>query len=195
MKSNALIHTYISTHDDGMRIHGLPMKLMRSLSDIPWGEGRTIEEVLVTKKVGTCTGKHLVLLACLEVLHIPCRPVVCTFRWQDQGLKLPNNLQDILKTTTWKHGHSFLQVQNSKDDWIDLDITWDPALASYGCPSLPTDWDACTSFIGVKKNIDRWNNVSITDKKKELIDQLTPEQRAARSTFMQGFFAWIKSER
>ena len=61
--------------------------LTQAIASIPWGEGRTIEEVLETKRVGTCTGKHLVLAACFDALGLlrrtpspdqalgQCRPV------------------------------------------------------------------------------------------------------------------------
>lgn len=154
-----------------------------------------MEEVLITKKVGTCTGKHLVLQAALELLQIPCRPVVCTFRWQDQGLRLPHHLQHILDTVTWEHGHNFVQIQNENGHWMDIDCTWDKALSPYGFRSFPSDWDDKTAFVGITHIVERWDNVSIADKKKELIDQLSSEQRSAREKFLQDFFVWIASLR
>ncbi len=71
--------------------------LVRLVAEIPWGEGRTVCEVLETKKRGTCTGKHLVLQACFNELEIKYQPVVCTFRWQDQEINYPENLKAILE--------------------------------------------------------------------------------------------------
>ena len=167
---------------------------IRAFSDIPWGEGRTIQEVLDTKGVGTCTGKHLVLQGCLEELGIEYRPVVCTFKWEDQGINLSDNLLNKLKVVPWEHGHNFVQIKNSKDEWIDVDITWDPLLKSYGFKTLPEDWDGQTSFLAVR-TIKRWDGIDIKQKKKELIDNLSSEQKEAREKFLETFIKWIGSIR
>ncbi len=79
--------------------------LAQKVAQIPWGEGRTIEEVLETKKIGTCTGKHLLLKACLDHLSIPNRITVCTFRWSEQGLPITDELKSILNEGEWTvHG-------------------------------------------------------------------------------------------
>jgi len=66
------------------------------VAKIPWGEGRTITDVLETKKCGTYTGKHLLLQACFDELEIEYRPLVCTFHWGNQTIKYPENLKVIL---------------------------------------------------------------------------------------------------
>lgn len=168
--------------------------VVQAIAHIPWGEGRTIEEVLKTKKVGTCTGKHLVLAACLTALGIPYRTTVCTFHWSAQCLPLPNDLQAILKEDEWEHGHNFLQIQNSDERWIDMDITWDPKLKSRGFRTFPEDWDGATSFVGLHPLIGRWDNVDLS-MKQEWLKALTPEQQERRERFLKGFFAWVESLR
>ncbi len=149
----------------------------------------------MTKGVGTCTGKHLVLQACMDVLQIPYRPVVCTFHWNDQGLHLPDHLQRILDVNTWEHGHNFVQVQNDTGAWIDVDVTWDPPLTPFGFRTFPNDWDGQSPFVGMTHIIERWDNVAIADKKHALITRLTEEQKQAREVFLSGFIAWIASLR
>lgn len=172
--------------------------LLRSVTQvvagIPWGEGRTIEEVLSTKHVGTCTGKHIVLRACFEALSIESRIVVCTFRWSEQGLKLPENLSSLLKEDEWNHGHNFLQVKNSKGSWIDIDVTWDPPLASAGFRTFPEHWDGETSFVGLKSLVKRWDDASL-DMKNEWIRALTPEMKERREKFLRGLFMWVENVR
>lgn len=169
--------------------------LAHAVSAIPWGEGRTIEEVLGTKHVGTCTGKHLVLQACFDALGIAWRPVVCTFRWSEQGMALPQDCRNILASSEWEHGHNFVQIKNRDGQWIDLDITWDPPLAVKGFKSLPATWNGSAGFIGVHNLVQRWNGVSMYEKKKELIEGLSPEMKTKREQFLHTFIVWIASLR
>jgi len=169
------------------------IRLARAVNAIPWGEGRTLEEVLSTKNVGTCTGKHMVLQACMDVLEIPYRTVVCTFGWLDQGIRYPDDLHHLLQEGAWPHGHNFVQVKNSQGQWVDLDITWDPPLAAYGFHPLPEDWNGEKSFVAVSEFIERWDGVDIADKKHALVDNLTEDQRAQREHFLAGFIRWVES--
>ncbi len=164
------------------------------VAKIPWGEGRTIDDVLKTKGVGTCTGKHLVLQSCFEQLGIPYRITVCTFHWSAQKLPLPKELTMILEEGEWEHGHNFLQIQNDDGKWIDVDITWDPFLKPHGFRTFPENWDGKTSFVGLHPLIHRWDNAD-PDMKQEWIKALTPEMRERRERFLHGFFGWIASLR
>lgn len=168
--------------------------LLHAVAEMPWGEARTLEEVL-NKGCGTCTGKHVLLQACFDELGIVYRPVVCTFRWQDQNLDFPEGLQKILDATSWVHGHNFVQIQGEGSTWIDIDITWDSPLGQYGFQFFPSDWDGQTSFVAVNDIVARWDGVSIADKKKDLIASLSEEERIARGEFLEKFIIWIDSLR
>lgn len=166
--------------------------VVRLAAEIPWGEGRTIEEALLTKKVGTCTGKHLVLQACLDELGIRNRPVVCTFRWGEQPIKYPEHLRVILKEGEWEHGHNFLQILMG-DSYVDVDITWNGRLKPYGFKVLPQDWDGKMPFAGVDNIVRRWGGAEVGALKKELIGSLTPELVDRRERFLKGFIGWVES--
>lgn len=164
------------------------------ISAIPWGEARTADDVVRLHK-GTCTGKHLLMQQRLDEAGIVYRPVVCTFLWSKQGIALPENLTAILREGEWHHGHNFLQVKNSNDEWIDVDATWDPALKACGFLTLPADWNGEESFVGMRKIEERWDGVSIGEKKQELIGALDSDQQERRERFLKGFIAWIDSLR
>lgn len=168
--------------------------LVQHVAHIPWGEGRTIEGVLQTKRVGTCTGKHLVLQACLEQLGIPHRTVVCTFRWGEQGLMLPEDLRSILREGEWIHGHNFLQIQKEDGQWIDIDVTWDPPLKPYGFRTFPEHWDGRTPFVGLDTLTERWDGADIS-LKQEWLKKLTPGEQERRERFLKGLFAWVSTLR
>ncbi|MFH0956930.1 MAG: hypothetical protein V1813_03635 [Candidatus Aenigmatarchaeota archaeon] len=161
------------------------------VAEIPWGEGRTIEDVLITRKVGTCTGKHLVLQACLDELGIKYRPVVCTFRWEKQGIKYPRNLRRILDEGGWKHGHNFVQIAGEGGKYMDIDITWNSKLKPFGFRTFPRDWDGKSPFIGLDEMVRRWDDANIVSMKKEFVDSLTPEVRERRERFLKGFIDWV----
>ena len=170
------------------------ISLVRSASEIPWGEGRKILDVLRDKKVGTCTGKHLVLQACMDELGVEYRPVVGTFRWENQGINFPEHLKTFFEKDSWVHGHNFVQVKNSANEWIDLDITWDSELSKYGFGVLPDEWSGEYGFVALDID-DRWDGVDIYTKKEELISMLSVEQRKNREEFLSEFIAWIESIR
>lgn len=161
------------------------------IAKIPWGEGRNIEEVLETKKVGTCTGKHLVLQACFNELGIEYRTVVCTFRWGEQIIKYPENLKAILKEGEWEHGHNFVQIKDEYGKYIDLDITWNSKLAPYGFKAFPKNWNGESAFIGIDNIIRRWDGADVESKKKELINSLDLELKQRRERFLSEFIKWV----
>ncbi|MBU0598234.1 hypothetical protein KKF61_04570 [Patescibacteria group bacterium] len=168
------------------------IKVTKIVSCIPWGEGRTIEETLVTKKVGTCTGKHLVLQACYDELGITNQSVVCTFHWIDESIKYPQHIKDILNKGVWEHGHNFVQIKKG-NQWIDVDINYNPKLAPYGFRTFPQNWDGQTPFIAVKKIIRRWDNPNMLNFKKELIDSLDQIIKERRGRFLKELISWANT--
>jgi hypothetical protein len=166
--------------------------LVQAVARIPWGEGRSIEEVLASKGVGTCTGKHLVLQACLDALGMPYRTVVCTFRWSEQDVRYPQELFQVLQEGEWPHAHNFVQLLID-GAYVDIDVTWDPALAAYGFAAFPDDWDGRSPFVGVKNPQDRVEDVDMEARKKTLLHSLSPETRARRQVFLDGLIRWIES--
>lgn len=182
-----LVRNFLS----GLELSGLSqsdkmIRVTENVAKIPWGEGRNIEDV-ITKGIGTCTGKHLLLQLCYDQLGIKYIPVVCTFRWDDQSVDYPDSLKAVLKEGEWDHGHNFVQL----DSGVDVDITWDPALKNYGFKTFPENWDGRTSFVGVNNIITRWDNAEIAVMKSRLIDSLDMKTRERRKRFLERFISWI----
>jgi hypothetical protein len=167
--------------------------LVQAVARIPWGEARAIEEVL-ERNCGTCTGKHLLLQACLERIGHECRPVCCTFKWSEQQLDLPPDLRAILQEGDWKHGHNFLQIQSNTGPWIDIDVTWDTALKLHGFRSFPEDWDGQENFIGMLNISDRIDAADLL-KKQEWLKALDKKTQERRERFLREFFQWVQSLR
>ena len=191
MISHPLISQFLHDHD--IRSSNDVVALVRRVAEIPWGEARTIDEVL-TKNRGTCLGKHLVLRECLREIGIPVRDVVCGFQWIDQPIQYPEDIQNILKEGTWEHRHNFLQI-DLNGVWIDVDITWDPPLQTFGFKTLPEGWNGTVGFVGVDHITRRFDGIILEEKRKELIDTLTHEEHERCERFLKIFFAWIASIR
>jgi len=170
------------------------IELLKVILAIPWGEARSIDDVL-TKNMGTCTGKHLLLQACLDKLGFEYQPVVCTFFWGEQEIDFPNDIQDIINEGEWEHTHNFVKIKDHEGIWLDIDVAWDPLMNQIGFKIFPEEWDGRTSFIGLEKMNQRWDNVDVNQKKKELFDLLTPEERERRGRFLKHLFPWIESLR
>ena len=185
---NQIDHFLQGLHLDSLTEDEKIVAVAQAVSNIPWGEGRTVEEVF-EKGVGTCTGKHKVLQACFDKLGIRYEPVVCTFKWSEQGVTYPAHLQAILDEGEWEHGHNFVKLQNG----TYLDITWDPALAAFGFKILPNDWTPDKNHIGVAHIIQTWEGASIDEMKQTLIASLGEETKARREKFLHGFIEWIDS--
>ncbi len=166
--------------------------VVKLVAEIPWSEGRTIEEALKTKKVGTCTGKHLVLQACFDELGIEYRPVVCTFRWGEQGIMYPKNLRAILEEGEWEHAHNFVQIKKENGKYADIDITWNSKLASCGFKTFPTNWDGKSVFAGIDNIIQRWDGADAESKKKEITNSLAPNFKERRERFLSEFIKWVR---
>jgi hypothetical protein len=160
------------------------------ISKIPWGEARTIDELLITKKYGTCTAKHTALKACFDELGIKSKQITSTFKWGEQDILYPENLRQILIEGEWNHGHNFLQVEKEDGTKVDVDVTWNPALQEFGFLTLPENWDGKTSFLGLNINA-RWDDVDMKKKKIELIESLSPELRERRERFLKIFVEWM----
>lgn len=164
----------------------------KAVAQIPWGEGRSTKDVLQDKKVGTCTGKHLVLQACYRELGIKFRSVVCVFVWKDQAIQFPDHIKSILSEGTWGHGHNFVQVQNQDGDYLDVDVTFDPQLQQYGFRTFPMDWNGKESVpIAFDPIIRRWDNADRPSLKEKLIDSLDEDTRERRERFLKGFIEWV----
>lgn len=178
---------------DGLDEKTRLIRVVQAVAAIPWGEGRSIEEVLASKGVGTCTGKHLVLMAVLKELGVPHHAVVCTFRWGEQGVNFPDPLRHILEQGEWAHGHNFVHLQLPSGQWIDVDVTWNPELRKHGFASFPSEWDGQSSFLGVRHIVERFDNDDVKARKKQLIEGLSPDLKARRERFLSGFIEWIES--
>lgn len=169
------------------------VELAHAVAAIPWGEARTIPDVMA-KGIGTCRGKHRVFLEGCTQLGLEARPVVATFHWAEQEIAYPPELQAFLRDHHWPHNHTFAQVKDDRGDWIDVDLTWDPPLQPYGFWTFPDDWDGEHSFHAVKI-LERWDGAGIQAKVDELTNLLTPEQHQAQEHFLRAFIAWVASLR
>jgi len=167
------------------------ISIVNLIAKIPWGEARTPETVLQKGK-GTCQGKHLLLQACLDELRIKYKPVVCTFYYSEQGLKLPPNLIKIIKEGEWIHGHNFLKIQNFEGKFVDIDITWNRELKPYGFLCSPVNWDGKKPIIGMKKIVKRWDGINVEKIKSEIINSLNPELKERRHRFVKELVAWVE---
>jgi len=121
--------------------------LARAVSQIPWGEARSIEEVF-NKGVGTCTGKHSLFQACLDRIGVENGSVVCTFDWEEQGIQFPHYIKEILSEGSWPHGHNFVRIEGK----YDLDLTWDSALSTLAAWTLARSVDQEQLYLWQKRD-------------------------------------------
>ena len=187
MAVNEEVRAYMDTLKlDGLTLNEKVERLAHTISKIPWGSEATLLGVLKNNN-GNCTGKHALLEACLTILHVRFRTVVCTFKWGEQEVRYPENLQRILWEGEWEHGHNYVQLENGNY----VDVTWDPRLSAFGFKVLPDSWTIDDTFVGVRNIKRRWDGAPVQETKQDLINALPAVLQERRERFMQAFIDWM----
>jgi hypothetical protein len=126
------------------------ISIFSHIRDIPYaiipgwlGEDDLIR-MMVTENRGWCGPKHQLLAWMFERVGITIRFIQIPFRWQDQKVKYPDQLKDLLPflpSTT----HLCCTALLDKS-WRLLDATWDPPLRKAGFP-INNPWDGISGTI------------------------------------------------
>ncbi len=114
-----------------------------------------------------CAGKHIRLREALESLGIPVRWRICWFRWSD--ISLPNYLQTVPHEDDCSH--LYLEIKLNTD-WVILDASWDPSLASILSVGI---WSE--PFSGTQVGVPAYKTLS-PEESEEFMKACTPEATA-----------------
>lgn len=166
--------------------------------DIPYGStGERNPENIVEEKLGSCSGKHILLNNLFQLLGFDSKVLTCSHYFNDalpSGNEYPKPLQEILQNYRVIDFHHFIKLKKG-DKWLNVDATWDSPLKAYGFPAnLVWRGDADT-IIAVHPITFYSETNDVIGLKRKLIAELSPEDREIRNEFMRLLTDWLRKIR
>lgn len=112
------------------------ISIFSHIRDIPyaivpeWRDSEDVERKMVTANRGWCGPKHHLLAWMFQYLGIEIRFTFIPFRWQDQNVRYPERLTELLPYIPTSTHLCCTALLNGT--WQLLDATWDPPLRKAG---------------------------------------------------------------
>jgi transglutaminase-like putative cysteine protease len=160
--------------------------------DIPYHypSARDPSEVLESGR-GSCSGKHYLLGEMFRLLGLEVRHMICTHRFNESLIVLPEPMQEMLRKNEIVDMHDYLQIVVD-GEWVDVDAMWPRGLREFGFP-VNEDWDGMKPMLLSVVPED----LTIAERdpevlKEELLSKLTPRQRTVRKQFLAALSSWVQ---
>jgi len=166
----------------------------RHVRDIPYGStGERDPKEIVRNNLGSCSGKHVLLSRLLRSADQECKVVTCLHHFNEALPRrddYPDELKEILDSRPVIDFHHFIRLKRG-GRWLDVDATWDRALAAYGFP-VNLGWTGEGDTRVAVRPIKFYNSTEdIIALKIRLISELSPEEQRVRSRFMRLLTSWM----
>ena len=167
--------------------------LFETVRDIPYGSinSRDPGQVLA-HRMGTCSGKHLLLASLLQAIEVPVKMIMCrTFLDQIQ-VELPPDIRNKYSGQEIPDFHNYLRVEMG-DGWLNVDATFDLPLREYGL--VVNEWngtDNCRIAVPVLENREVED---LLNEKEAAILALPPGKQHIRQSFIRDFSRWLETVR
>lgn len=162
---------------------------------IPYGgAGQRDPRRVYESRLGTCSGKHILLRDTLRACGYDAE-VVTIFTHFNKGIpvhpSMPQELQDIILSADVPDYHHFVRAL-SKDGYIvELDATWHDALKSYRFP-VNDAWDGMGDTVLAGAPIRSYPATEdIASLKQSLLAALSAEETALRAKFLKLLTEWM----
>ncbi len=173
------------------------VKIFEKVRDIPYGStGERDPQKILKAKLGSCSGKHLLLKELFDLLGYQAKIVTCYHHF-DEALpkrEYPKALQNLITEHTVIDFHHFIQIKRN-NRWLVVDATWDTPLKAYGFP-VNTNWSGDIDTQLAVKPIKFYPEVDdLIAFKEQLIAELEPEERAIRKRFLDLLTDWFATLR
>lgn len=126
------------------------ISIFSHIRDIPyaivpeWRDSKDVIQKMVTANRGWCGPKHHLLAWMFQSLGIEIRYTYIPFRWQDQRVKYPKRLTELLPYIPGSTHLCCTALLNGT--WQLLDATWDPPLRKVGF-FVNEPWDGMSETI------------------------------------------------
>ena len=169
--------------------------IYHAVRNIPYGSTGERDPVkVIASNLGSCSGKHILLRDLLR--EIGCEAEVITiFTHFNRGI--PSHSAMPAKLRAMIAGdedvcdfHHYVRARIDQR-WCKLDATWHDALITYGFP-VNRDWNGRRDTVLAATPIREYPPVEdLAAWKKQLLTQLTPEQREFRAEFFTQLTEWM----
>ena len=141
------------------------------------------------------SGKHILLQVLFEELGMPATIILAPHEFtEDSTPWLPPALLDLVREAPVADVHSFLRVQPSSEaDWMTVDATWPLAAREFGVP-------VNEAFVSGRDMTIAADPIEVhhvppdadpAEMERRILDDLLPDERARRETFLDGLVAWL----
>lgn len=161
--------------------------------DIPYGDiGSRDPMKVLEKKMGTCSGKHLLLGGLYQAMGIRVKYMMCLTKFNFIENALPEHLREMLARHEIYDYHNYLRI--FEDTWIDVDATFDMPLKKYGF-SVNNNWDCSSDCDLAFEPLEIYQVDNLVKQKKEALCKLTSADRKLRKDFIRDLSRWMKTLR
>lgn len=170
------------------------VRLYHAVRTIPYGStGDRTPEAVVRNRVGSCSGKHVLLRDLLRGIGVPAEVVTIRTHFSD-GLpvhhSMPAPLQALLSGAPVVDFHHFVRAC-PESTWLRLDATWHDAMQPFGV-FVNRDWAGSGHTRLAAEPLEEYPAVeAVAAFKRELLDGLEASVRARRLAFFTLLTAWI----
>ena len=172
------------------RIRDMPYEIIAELKDPYEGPVKTLEAGR-----GSCTAKHFLLGAMLQLMELPVQYVTYPFYWGDPDIAYPPEVKMLAERAPLEYHLANKAFIDGK--WVLVDATWDPAVAKAGFP-VNHDWDGRSDTVNAVKPLREVVHDGAVERA-----QYTDEVKAAYSgeealvldEFVAAFNRWLRELR
>lgn len=162
---------------------------------IPYGgAGQRDPRKVYESRLGTCSGKHILLRDTLRAGGYDAE-VVTIFTYFNKGIpihpSMPQELQDIILNADVPDYHHFVRTISKDGYFVKLDATWHDALKGYGFP-VNDAWDGMGDTVLAGTPIRVYPaKEDIAALKQSLLTTLSAGEIALRARFLKLLTEWM----
>jgi transglutaminase superfamily protein len=168
--------------------------IYHAVRNIPYGSTGERDPVkVIASNLGSCSGKHILLRDLLREVGREAE-VITMFTHFNRGIPshpaMPAKLRAMINGEEVCDFHHYVRVR-IYECWYKLDATWHDVLISYGFP-VNRNWNGNSDTVLAATPIREYPAVEdLAAWKKQLLTQLTPEQREFRAEFFTRLTEWM----
>jgi hypothetical protein len=168
--------------------------LFHAVRKIPYGSiGERDPVKVIANNLGSCSGKHILLRDLLRETGHEAE-IVTIFTYFNRGVPshpaMPKDLRKMIEAEEICDFHHYVHARRD-DRWLKLDATWHDALSPYGFP-VNRDWRGQGDTMLAATPVREYPAVEdLATWKRDLLEQLDPEQRDQRARFFRRLSAWM----